>query len=132
MVRLRAELLDRLQPLLAERAALAAGLGGGAETLTLPPAVGAATVAALSADYLRWAHQAERMGANLETDHRLMREFCARVTCSVRPVLPASLGWLSQLSKQVFACRTACFALPNKDKIACRRPASLATLHACH
>ena len=78
-MRLRAELLGRLQPLLAERAALAAGLGAGP-----PPAVGTATVAALSADYLRWAHQAERMGANLETDHRLMREFCARVTCRVR------------------------------------------------
>ncbi|KAK9841756.1 hypothetical protein WJX81_001007 [Elliptochloris bilobata] len=79
LVRLRVELLGRLQPLLQERAALAAGLGSG------PPAPGGGgdTVAALSMDYLRWAHQAERMGANLDADHRLMREFCARVTCRV-------------------------------------------------
>ena len=80
MARLRTELLGRLQPLLQERAALAAGLGSGP-----PPAMGSVTVAALSTDYLRWVHQAERMAANLETDHQLIREFCARVTCRVRP-----------------------------------------------
>ncbi len=79
LVRLRAELLARLEPLLAERAALAAGLGGGERA----PAATGDTVAALSMDYLRFAHQAERMAANLETDHQLTRDFCARVTCRV-------------------------------------------------
>jgi hypothetical protein len=86
LVRLRAELLPRLEPLLRERAALADGAGaagaagvaagGGADA-------GADTVAALSVDYLRCAHQAERLAANLEADHGLMRDFCARVTCRV-------------------------------------------------
>jgi len=72
LVRLRAELLPRLEPLLRERAALADGVDAGADT-----------VAALSVDYLRCAHQAERLAANLEADHGLMRDFCARVTCRV-------------------------------------------------